>query len=220
MKQTEDYGTGNCAEKILEKIAEVFAEKGYDGARVSELASAAEVNKATLYYQIGDKEALYHAVLERAFRSTADLIDSAVAASDDCEEQLRKFVEVFAHTTGNLSYAAPILLREIASGGRNLPPAAIAQMGHILGTLAAVIAQGEQEGRFRPVNTFMVHMMIIGSLTFYAANEPVRRRFAEHHPEISEPEHFLSNTEAGQQIADLILASIRRSPQPTNKDKS
>lgn len=200
----------STADNILESAAVIFAEKGYDGARVDELARAAGVNKATLYYQIGDKEALYHAVLERVFRITADRIEHAVAAREDCEEQIRGFVEVFADTTGNVSYAAPILLREVASGGRNLPQGAIAQMGRILGVLSGSLALGERLGRFRSVNTFMVHMMIIGSLTFYAANEPIRRRNAESNPEVYEPEQFISNAEAGAQVAELILAAIRR----------
>ncbi len=219
MKPTGTHGKGNAAESIIESIAEVFAEKGYEGARVDELAAAAGVNKATLYYQIGDKEALYHAVLERVFRHTADQIEAAIATRDDCEEQIREYVGVFAHTAGNLRYAAPILLREVASGGSNLSHGAIDQMGRILGALTGSLACGTRQGRFRPVNSFMVHMMIIGSLSFYAANEPIRRRIAEHHPDVSEPKYFPSHEEAGHQIADLILAAIRSPAVNNYKEK-
>ncbi|MFO7592697.1 MAG: TetR/AcrR family transcriptional regulator [Pseudomonadota bacterium] len=200
----------STADTILENTALIFAEKGYDGARVDELARAAGVNKATLYYQIGDKEALYHAVIERVFRHAADRVEAAITAGADCEEQVRGFVEVFARTAGDISYAAPILLREVASGGRNLPQCAIDQMGRILGALDAILERGERQGRFRKVNSFMVHMMVIGSLTFYAANEPIRRRNAEHNPDIYKPEQFISNAEAGAQIAELVLTAIRR----------
>lgn len=209
MKQNSAVVSDSTAEMILESASEVFAEKGYDGARVDELAHAAGVNKATLYYQIGDKEALYHAVLERVFRRTADEIEAAVQGSSDPEEQLRRFITVFAEATGNSRYMSPILLREIASGGRNLPEQAVQQMGRILGALSATLENGIQRGVFRPVNSFMVHMMIVGSLNLYAANEPIRRRNAERNPDIYEPSHFISNAEAGEQIADLILAAIR-----------
>jgi AcrR family transcriptional regulator len=208
-QQTDEATT---AENILEAAAEVFAEKGYDGARVDELARAAGVNKATLYYQIGDKEALYHAVLERVFRRTADEVEAAIAECGDCEEQIRRFITVFAEATGNSRYMSPILLREVASGGKNLPDAAVWQMGRVLGALSGALARGVAEGRFRPVNDFMVHMMIVGSLNLYAANEPIRQRNAERNPELYQPEHFLSNHEAGEQIAELVLAAIRRHP--------
>ena len=42
------------AEKILSAARAVFAEKGYNGTHMDEIAERASVNKATLYYQIGD----------------------------------------------------------------------------------------------------------------------------------------------------------------------
>jgi AcrR family transcriptional regulator len=217
MHQDSASREDTTAAAILESAAEVFARKGYDGARVDELARAAGVNKATLYYQIGDKEALYHAVLERAFRRTAEEIECALSQSDDCEAQIRGFVTVFAQSTGNTRYAAPILLREIASGGRNLPDKALKQMGRILGALTATLDKGIAQGNFRRVNAFMVHMMIVGSLTLYAANEPIRRRNAERNPDIFNPDHFISNLEAGEEVADLVLAAIR-APRNENKE--
>lgn len=194
---------------ILEAATRHFAEKGFEGARVEEVARAAGVNKATLYYQIGDKEALYHAVLERVFRHTAEAIEAALAGGDDVEEQMRHFVTVFARTTGADRYTAPLLMREIASGGAHLPETAVAQMGRIVNALTTTLTRGVQQGRFRPVNPFMIHMMIVGSLNLYAANEPIRRRNAARQPAIYEASHFISNEEAGEQIADLILAAIR-----------
>lgn len=220
MHSVQHDGASRTAETILDAASEVFAEKGFDGARVDELARAAGVNKATLYYQVGDKEALYHAVLERVFRRTADEVEAALQGTDDAEEQLLRIITVFAEATGNMRYASPILLREVASGGRNLPDLAIAQMGRILGALTRVLARGEQQGLFRPVNSFMVHMMIVGSLNLYAANEPIRQRNALRHPGIYEPDHFISNTEAGEQIADLVLAAIRYPAADNNKEKA
>lgn len=209
-RQTDDFRGGETtAETILENAAVVFAEKGYEGARVDELARAAGVNKATLYYQIGDKEALYHAVLERVFHRTADEVEAAVAAVEECEERIRRFITVFAESTGNIRYMSPILLREIAAGGKNLPDGAITQMGRMFNVLDQTLEQGIVQGDFRKVNSFMVHMLIVGSLNLYAANEPIRRRNAERRPEIFEPTHFLGNREAGEEIAELILAAIR-----------
>jgi TetR/AcrR family transcriptional regulator len=196
------------AETILDAASALFAEKGYEGARVEELARAAGVNKATLYYQIGDKEALYHAVITRVLARTADEVCARVAATTGCEEQIRRYIQIFARNTGNMRYAAPIMLREVASGGRNLPESAIRQMGRLLGALSGALAEGERLGLFRPVNGFMVHMMIIGSLMLYSANEPIRRRNAEKHPEIHDASYFLSTDEAGEAIADLVLAAI------------
>lgn len=199
----------STADVILDAVTGVFADKGYEGARVDELALAAGVNKATLYYQIGDKEALYHAVLERVFHRIADDIEAATSATDDCEEQIRRFITVFANAISESKEIAPILLREIVSGGRNLPDAAFAQTGRIFNVLTRALRSGNENGRFRQVNIFMVHMMIVGSLNLYAVNEPIRRRMLKRRPELFGAEHFISITQAGEQVADLVLAAIR-----------
>ena len=198
----------NTAEAILDAASEVFADRGYEGARVDELARAAGVNKATLYYQIGDKEAIYHAVITRVLSRTADEVCAAVGRATSGEEKIRHFINIFARHTGNMRYAAPIMLREVASGGRNLPESAIQQMGRMLGALSETLREGEEEGLFRPVNGFMVHMMIVGSLMLYSANEPIRRRNAQNHPEIHDASHFIPTDEAGEAVADLVLAAI------------
>ena len=48
---------------ILDAASAEFAERGFAGARVDEIAARAGVNKAMLYYRIGDKQTLYNAVL-------------------------------------------------------------------------------------------------------------------------------------------------------------
>jgi TetR/AcrR family transcriptional regulator len=195
-------------ELILEAASGVFADHGYEGARVDELARAAGVNKATLYYQIGDKEAIYHAVITRVLTRTADEVCARVAATEGCKEQIRRYINIFARNAGSMRYASPIILREVASGGRNLPESAIQQMGRLLGALSEALAEGERLGLFRPVNEFMVHMMIVGSLMLYSANEPIRRRNAENHPEIHDDSHFITTDEAGEAVADLVLTAI------------
>lgn len=199
----------STADAILDAVTGVFAEKGYSGARVDELALAAGVNKATLYYQIGDKEALYHAVLDRDFRRVADKIEGSVLGSDNCEEQIRRIITTFASEIAETGYIAPLLLREIVSGGRNLPDSALAQMGRILNLLTTALRCGIESKRFRPVNIFMLHMMIVGSLNLYAVNEPIRHRVAHAHPNLFNSTHFIDIKQAGDEVADLVLAAIR-----------
>lgn len=52
-------------ESILNSAEEVFALKGFGGARTAEIAVVAGVNKALLHYYFKNKEGLYHAVMDR-----------------------------------------------------------------------------------------------------------------------------------------------------------
>lgn len=59
-------------QKILEAAENAFAEKGFYGARVDEIAEAAEANKRMIYAYFGDKENLYIAVLDTVYQRLAE----------------------------------------------------------------------------------------------------------------------------------------------------
>ena len=67
---------------ILKAAIAEFSREGVAGARTDQIARAAKVNKALLYYYFGDKESLHGAVLDHAFGSIyprlAAILDSAL----------------------------------------------------------------------------------------------------------------------------------------------
>jgi AcrR family transcriptional regulator len=52
-------------ERFLDAATEVFTEKGYQHARLSEIVARAGGSLATLYRVFGDKEGLAHAIIQR-----------------------------------------------------------------------------------------------------------------------------------------------------------
>ena len=56
-------------DRILKAATKEFSEAGFAGARVDEIANRAGVNKATIYYHIGDKQALYAQVVHHLLHS-------------------------------------------------------------------------------------------------------------------------------------------------------
>ncbi len=200
-------------EAILLAATHVFAEKGYGESRVDEIARRAGVNKATLYYHVGDKDALYAAVMERVLGATAERVLAAVESAEGPEERLRAFIMGIADMAGEMGYAAPIIMREVASGGRHLPEVAIHQMGRIVNVLRQVLEAGVAQGAFRPVNPFVTHMLIVGSILFYACNGPIRARITAQNRSEFGPDHFVSNQEIGREVANLLLASVSQPKQ-------
>jgi len=55
-------------QRVLEAATEEFAEKGLSGARVDEIARRSGANKRMLYHYFGNKEGLYLAVMETAYK--------------------------------------------------------------------------------------------------------------------------------------------------------
>jgi len=200
-------------DEIIDITAAVFAEKGYEGARMDEIANEAGVNKATLYYRIGDKDALFSAVLKRIFSAKVVRLEQMLDTVEDVEDRVRGFAETLVDGDHPEQFSA-IMLREIAEGGRNLPDEVLPLMGRLLGALMQTLAQGVKEGRFNPVNPFLVHMALVGACTLYASNGPIRRRIAALVPQgagaNSAPNTEMSLQDAAHAIADMLLRGVRK----------
>ena len=57
----------NTEQKILEAAKRIFHQKGFEGARMQEIANEAGINKALLHYYFRSKEKLFEAVFQDAF---------------------------------------------------------------------------------------------------------------------------------------------------------
>ena len=62
---------------ILDAAEALFAEHGFKGATMAEIAASAGVSRGTPAYFFNSKEQLYRAVLGRSFEVTAELVRAA-----------------------------------------------------------------------------------------------------------------------------------------------
>lgn len=69
-------------EQLLGIGREVFAEKGFEGASVEEVASRAQVSKPVVYEHFGGKEGLYAVVVDRETQSLLEAITGALEHPD------------------------------------------------------------------------------------------------------------------------------------------
>jgi len=169
------------SEKILKTASELFAEKGYDGAIMDELCKRSGVNKASIYYHYKNKSNLYEVVLTKMFAKVAEQVITAVSHHTTPLEKLKSFIETFAQETYQNKQMPAALMREIASGGKNMPILARKQMQRILQTLSSILKEGEEQQVFKQVDPLTTHFMIIGSLCFFTTSEPMRQAIESEH---------------------------------------
>jgi AcrR family transcriptional regulator len=67
-------------EQLLEVGRKLFAEKGFEGTSVEEIAAKAGVSKPVVYEHFGGKEGLYAVVVDREIRTLLDGITDALRA--------------------------------------------------------------------------------------------------------------------------------------------
>lgn len=161
-------------EKILKVAARHFAEYGYEGARMDRIAEEAQVNKASIYYNIGKKGALYGMVLndsfERGFGAFYDKLESDMPA----EKKLAGYVNHIARSLLQNPIIPKIMMREQINQGRNLPESFANKIVKMLDGLTGILEQGEKEGVFDTVDTLTIHFMILGTMLFQITSSPIR----------------------------------------------
>ena len=93
----EKLGQGaDKRERILTAATEQFAAKGLAGARVDEIARAAQVNKQLVYYYFGGKLGLYNEVLGHMIEESRQKID-AEAACETLAERMQLLTRSGTH---------------------------------------------------------------------------------------------------------------------------
>jgi AcrR family transcriptional regulator len=145
---------------------------------VDRIAGRAEVNKAMIYYHIGDKQALYTRVLKEVFGNTAGRMTSAMAEASTPEEKIQAYIRTISRTLRENPSMPRIMIREMASGGNLLPPEVVQDLATIIGLVESAITQGHQEGVFTEIDPVVLHLMVIGGIGYYRASEGLRRHFA------------------------------------------
>jgi TetR/AcrR family transcriptional regulator len=201
--------SSKTAEKILAVARAVFAEHGYNGTRMDEIARRANVNKATVYYQIGDKDTLYANVIHYVIGNVAQDIARAVSLAITPEEKLKAYILCIAHAVDKNPEMPPIMMREIASGGVTLPRLVIEDIASVISTLMSILDEGTKKGIFIETVPYLVHMMIIGSILLYKGSTPIKDRQTWLPAEIRNRDKKIK-VNIADEVVKLILRAVKK----------
>jgi len=163
-------------ENLLKAATQVFAEKGFSGARVDEIAALAKANKAMIYYHFGTKVDLYEATLLALFSKGLETLDAVEAKVSDPLERLSAFYRGLAELFIREPALPAIMAREALEGGRNVTPQTAGVFTRIISFVGAAVAAGVATGQMRPVHPMTLHLSVIGPLLLYFVGEGLRTR--------------------------------------------
>ena len=105
--------------RIFEAALHAFARKGRDGARMQEIADAAEINKAMLHYYFRSKERLYAEVFHYVFHRFDQAFFEAVerAGESSFAAALTAFVDHYIDFISRNMDVLRLMVNEFLAGG-------------------------------------------------------------------------------------------------------
>lgn len=158
---------------ILAAARDEFAEHGLGGARVDRIAERAGLNKRLIYYYFEDKERLFEAVLEQAYRHIREEERQLRLLDLEPETAIRRLVEF----TWSYYLAHPEFLTLLNSANlhraRHLAESqqVRALNSPLIEMLGEVLERGRRDGRFRGgVDPLQLYVSIAGLSYFYLSN--------------------------------------------------
>ncbi len=172
----------DCRTTLIAAATPLFAERGFNGVSVREIAGVACVNVSMISYYFGGKEGLYAAVLNEQFAVFKGVAEIALLKADP----LKKF-ELYVRGTVARYRRNPYLLRFYTSELTNPTPcfATIVKpaIQGVVKTLQEFFTDGLSHHEFRegldPTDTALA---LAGMINFYFLVEPATGELVDHSP--------------------------------------
>ncbi|MFD0886540.1 TetR family transcriptional regulator [Streptosporangium algeriense] len=154
---------------VLEKAAVLFAERGFAGTNLRDIADAMGMTRPALYYYFDSKETLLR-----------ELVRGITGVGSEELRKLRERTDLSAAgklrvvVTGTAVRIAesPVRFRLLERSEAELPESILrehsASKGRILDELSAIIGDGVRSGEFRPVNERIAAFSVIGMINWIA----------------------------------------------------
>ncbi len=190
---------------ILEAAKKVFLDKGFDGARMQEIADKAGINKALLHYYFRSKDKLFDAIFEEAFKQFLPNISEIMISNKPIEEKVRAFVSSYIDMLLKNPYLPVFVIREL----QRKPDAIVeilkkSKINPI--QVALTLKQHTEDGQIIDISLPHLIVNMIGLCVFPFIGRPIIEGFL-----------FNNNTEAYNAfllerktlVADFILNAIK-----------
>jgi len=144
----------NRKNQIMNAAEQVFTKKGFDEARMDDIAEQTGLSKGTLYLYFKSKEDLVIAILDRIFLGAFKQFQIPKAVGASATEAVLQFTEEVIRDYLKMLRMMPIAYEFLALAFRNkIVQKALSQYFKVyMDTLVPLIQYGIDTGEFRPVD--------------------------------------------------------------------
>jgi len=163
---TNSGHTGPKLQRILRHAAQVFSEKGYEGASVRDISRATGVSLSGLYYYFESKQELLYLIQSYAFRSILERLNERLSRVRDPVERLRILVE------NHLDYFLrhPVEMKVLSHEDEALEEPYWSRIAEIkrryYGLARGIFEELRRAGRVRPINPRVAVLSLFGMMNW------------------------------------------------------
>jgi AcrR family transcriptional regulator len=157
------------AERILDAAEALFAERGYAGTSLRDVATRVELRIPSLYNHFPNKEALYAAVLARGIGPVLELL-AEFGARPPASRDTRAILDRVMAVLRRHPHLPRLIQHETLAGGQRLTPMLREWIAPVFGRAGAMAESAPGAGRWTPgelpLLVIAVYNVLVGFFTF------------------------------------------------------
>ena len=136
--------------QILQVAEVLFAEKGFDGTSIRDIAKEAKINVAMVSYYFGSKELLLEALVIFRVSEIKEQLDILILEELQPLEKINKLIEMYINRINDNRCMYQILHFEVSSSKRKINMQAFTELKkENLKSMEAIILEGQEKGIFK-----------------------------------------------------------------------
>jgi AcrR family transcriptional regulator len=155
--------------EILEHATRLFAERGYDGTTLQDIAEAIGISRPGLYNYINSKEQLLAELVRDVSENTAHTVRAVRLRTDlSSVEKLRVVVRTLALQRAGAPERFRVLDRTEAALPEEVASVHLKARREVLAEIRTIIEEGVSRGEFRPRDERLAALSVIGMCNWVA----------------------------------------------------
>ncbi|MCX7839424.1 MAG: TetR/AcrR family transcriptional regulator [Anaerolineae bacterium] len=154
---------------ILKQAERLFAKRGYSGVSMREIAQAAQMTKANLYYYFRDKESLYVQVLEQDMIALIEALEQASQQGHTCHEKILRMTETFMSLVHSKNTLIQMTVRHFGGLEREIRGLVRRYRVQLMQPIERVLKEGVRRRELRALNTRLAALSLFGMMSIFLA---------------------------------------------------
>ncbi|WP_419912045.1 TetR/AcrR family transcriptional regulator [Hoeflea sp.] len=180
----------NTRERLLEAAKRHFAERGFYGASIAQIAEELGITKQALLYHFKRKEDLYAEVLNGISETLLRYVKMAGYANDDPQQQLEHIVLNLHYSAIDNPQDSRILMRELLDNQARADTARNWYLVPFLDALGTIVKSIPGMGSVDDSRLFCFVYQMLGSIEYFVISRPTLERMygSDHYERVKD--HF------------------------------